>query len=35
MRATDQLAAMEMMAVDPVRRVVVRDFSVASSPCRC
>ncbi len=26
MRATDQLAAMEMMAVDPVRRVVVPRF---------
>ena len=26
MRATDQLAAMEMMAVDPVRRVVVTRF---------
>jgi phospholipid/cholesterol/gamma-HCH transport system permease protein len=35
MRATDQLSAMEMMAVDPVRRVVVPRFlgGVIAMPC--
>jgi phospholipid/cholesterol/gamma-HCH transport system permease protein len=28
MRATDQIAAMEMMAVDPLRRVVMPRFLV-------
>src|SRR5688572_28738189 len=35
MRATDQLSAMEMMAVDPVRRVVIPRFlgGVIAMPC--
>ena len=35
MRAGEQLSAMEMMAVDPVRRILAPRFWGASSPCRC
>ena len=35
MRATDQLSAMEMMAVDPMRGSSCRDSSAARSRCRC
>ncbi len=35
MRATDQLTAMEMMAVDPMRYVAAPRFWAASSRCRC
>ena len=34
MKATEQLAAMEMMAVDPLARVVAPRFWAASSRCR-
>ena len=35
MKATDQLTAMQMMAVDPLRKSWCRVSSAASSPCRC
>jgi len=35
MKATDQLAAMEMMAVDPFARVIGPGSSPGSSPCHC
>ena len=35
MKAGEQLAAMEMMAVDPVQRILAPRFWAASSPCRC
>jgi len=35
MRATDQLTAMEIMAVDPLRHVARRAFWAAWSRCRC
>jgi phospholipid/cholesterol/gamma-HCH transport system permease protein len=33
MKAGEQLSAMEMMAVDPVRRILAPRFWAASSPC--
>ncbi len=35
MKAGEQLAAMEMMAVSPVRRILAPRFGPVSSPCRC
>ena len=35
MRAGEQLSAMEMMAVDPVRRILAPGFGPVSSPCPC
>lgn len=34
MKATEQLSSMEMMAVDPLRRVIAPRFGEASFPCR-
>ncbi len=35
MKTTEQLSAMEMMAVDPLARIVAPRFWAASSRCRC
>lgn len=35
MKATEQLSSLEMMAVDPLRRVVAPASGLASSACRC